>query len=119
MKTLFKVLIVIVALAIVFTGGFMVAISVVHAKSRRQISQLVSGIQPGTPFSTVASRLGRESLTLTNAADIESYGTTKEAPIVTNSTLHMFVHEAIPLRWICVYTDRDSQTVVYASWRDM
>ena len=119
MKTLLKILGAVALLGVVIIVGFMVTVSFLHAKSRRQIAQLVAEIQPGTSLSTVASRLGRESLTLTNPAEIEGYGTTKEARIVTNSTLHLFVYEAIPLRWICIYTDRGSQTVVYASWRDM
>jgi hypothetical protein len=118
-KTLLKVLVAIVLLAILVIGGFMVTISVLHVKSRHQITQLVSEIRPGMSFSAVVSRLGSESQTLTNALYIESYGTTKEASIVTNLTLHMFVHKAIPLRWICIYTDRDSQKVIYASWKDM
>ena len=118
-KTLLKVLIAIVLLAILVIGGFMVTISVLHAKSRRQITQLVFEIRPGMSFGSVASRLGPESQTLTNVVDIESYGTTRDAGVVTNSTLHMFVHHAVPFRWICVYTDRDSQTIIYASWKDM
>jgi hypothetical protein len=118
-KTLLKVLVAIVLLAILVIGGFMVTISVLHAKSRHQITQLVSEIRPGMAFSDVVSRLGRESQILTNALHIESYGTTKEASIVTNSTLHMFVHRTFIFYWICVYTDRDSQKVIYASWKDM
>ena len=38
--------------------------------------------------------------------------------IVTNTVLYLFVHRAIPLRWICVYTDADSN-VMHASWKDM
>jgi hypothetical protein len=97
----------------------MVTVTVLHARSRHQIAQLVSEIQLGASFPAVASRLGPESQTLTNSEYIESYGTTKDASIVTNSTLHLFVYKAIPWRWICIYTDRDSQKVIYASWRDM
>lgn len=119
MKTLAKVLIAIAVLTVLVVGGFMATISAMHAKSRREITQLVSQIRPGTAFSSVAARLGPEWQTLTNVAEIESYGTTKDQRIVTNSALHMFVHGTIQPLWVCIYTDRGSQTVLYASWKDM
>ena len=119
MKAFLKALMVFVVLALLLIVGFMGTISFLHARSRQQISRLVSEIRPGTPFSDVVSRLGRESQTLTNASEIESYATTGQPRTLTNSSLHLFVHRAIPLRWICVYTDRESQSVLYASWKDM
>lgn len=114
-----KVLVVTGVLAVAVVLGTIAGISALHSKSRSQIASLISEIRPGMPFSSVASRLGRESQTFTNAAEVETWGTTKEQRIVTNSTLHLFVHGTVPMRWICIYTDRDSQTVLYASWRDM
>ena len=119
MKAFLKALIVVVVLALLLIGGFMGTISFLHARSRHQISQLVAEIRPGTPFSSVLSRLGRESLTLTNASEMESYVTTGQSHTLTNATLHLFVHNAIPMRWICVYTDHESHSVLYASWKDM
>jgi hypothetical protein len=108
-----------VVIAILGIVAVMVAVNHMHKKSRRQITQLVSEIQPGMSFSNVTSRLGKVSQVYTNAGDIQTWGTTKEDLIVTNSTLHMFVHDAVPFRWICIYTDRNSQTVTHASWKDM
>jgi hypothetical protein len=118
-KILTKVSVAIVLLAVLIVGGLMVTIDVLHAKSRRQMTQLVSEIRPGMSFHSVTSRLGPESQTLTNAVEIESYGTTTDPSVVTNSVLHLFVHRAFIFYRICVYTDRDSQNVIYASWKDM
>lgn len=119
MKTFGKFLLVVGLIAVFGFIVIFISVSYLHAKSHRQISQLVSEIQPGASFLSVSSRLGRVSQILTNTVDIQTWGTTKEDCIVTNSTLHMFVHDAIPFRWICIYTDRDAQTIIYASWRDM
>jgi len=117
MKRLVKILVAIVVLTAVVVGGLMATISALHAKSRREINKLVSEIRPGTPFSGVAAQLGRESRTFTNAAEIRGYGETPG--IATNSVLHLFVHGDIPPRWICIYTDHDSRSILYATWRDM
>jgi hypothetical protein len=118
-KTPAKILVTLAVIAILGVVAVMVTINHIHQKSRRQITQLVSEIQPGMSFSGVTSRLGQVSQVFTNPAEIQTWGTTKENRIVTNSTLHMFFHDAIPFRWICIYTDRNSQTVTYASWKDM
>jgi hypothetical protein len=119
MKTTLKLLAVVIVLAILLIGGFMGTISFMRAKSHRQITQLVSEIRPGMPFTNVASRLGREVRTLTEAYDVERYGTAKQASIVTNSVLHVFAHEDRPwFYWIHVYTDTRSEAVIYASWRE-
>ena len=118
MNIAFKIFGVLALLAIIGVATVMIVMDRMHAKSRRQITQIVSEIRPGMPFHAVASRLGRANETLTNSADIAVRGTTKDDKIVTNTVLNLFVHNAIPFRWICVYTDRDSN-VVYASWKDM
>jgi len=118
-KTFAKILLVVVALAFFGIVTVMVSVSRMHKKSRREITQIVSEIQPGMSFTSITSRLGQVSQTFTNPTEIQIWGTTKDQSILTNSTLHMFVHDAIPMRWVCIYTDRDAQTVVYASWRDM
>ena len=119
MKSFAKILIMLAVIVSLGVVAIIVTVNHMHEKSRRQITQLVSEIQPGMSFSSVTSRLGQVSRVFTNTTEIQTWGTIMEDRIVTNSTLHMFVHDAIPLRWICIYTDRNSQTVTYASWKDM
>jgi len=117
MKRLVKILVAIVVVSAVAVGGLVATISALHAKSRREITKVVSEIRPGTSFTDIAAQLGRESQTLSNAAEIRAYGETPG--VATNLVLHLFIHGDIPPRWICIYTDCDSRNVFYATWRDM
>ena len=119
MKTWLKILAAAAAVILLLIGGFMAAVSFLHAKASRDVTQLVSEIRPGTAFSSIASKLGGEPLTYTRAVEIESYGTTKEPTIVTNSALHVFAHDARSWSYrICIYTDTNSEAVLYASWKE-
>ena len=119
MKTFAKILIALVAMVLLGTGLLMASISWMHRRSRNEISELVSEIRPQMPFAAVTNRLGAPSRVFTNAQHIQAWGTTTDPRILTNSVLHMFVHHAIPFRWVCVYTDTQELEVVYASWKDM
>lgn len=117
-KTFAKILVGVFIAGLVCVVSFMGTVNYLHARSRREITRIVLQLTPGTPFSTVVSRLGKPSRTFTNTELIELWGTQKDKTVTTNSTLHMFMHHAIPLRWILVYTDKESQRVIYADWRD-
>ena len=117
MHTAFKILGVLAVLALAAFLTVIIVVERTRAKSKREITHIVSQIRPGMPLHHVTA-LGPIRQTITNATNIVLWGTTKEDKIVTNSVLNMFIHNAIPFRWICVYTDHQSN-VVYASWKDM
>ena len=48
------------------------------------------------------------------------FGTTKDKSITTNTLLFkFFMRKSIPFRWVLIYTDRNTNAVVYADWQDM
>jgi hypothetical protein len=119
MKTLTKLLIALAAMVLLGTALLMASISLMHRRSRNEISDLVAEIRPQMPFTAVTNRLGAPFCVFTNAQHILAWGTTTDPRILTNSVLYMFMHRAIPFRWVCVYTDTQESEVVYASWKDM
>ena len=119
MKRLAKILGVFATLAILCVVGFITVIEFQHARSGREIRQIVAQITPGTSFSDVTCRLGQATQTFTNEDDIRVFGTSHEASIITNSVLYAFGHRGPPYRWIVVYTDRQSQRVLYADSKDL
>lgn len=114
MKRLAKILGVLVALVVLCVVGLITVIEFMHARSAREVRQIVAQITPGTSFSDVATRLGRATKTFTSEDEIRVLGTSHEESIITNSVLYVFNHVGPPIRWIVVYTDRQSQRVLYA-----
>lgn len=80
---------------------------------------MVAQLTPGMPFSAVTSRLGQATQTFTSEDEIRVFGTSHEESIITNSVLYAFSHRGPPYRWIVVYTDRQSQRVLYADSKDL
>jgi len=81
---------------------------------------MASELGPGTSFAIVKSRLGQPSQVYTNSEDVEMFGTTKDKSITTNTLLFkFFMRKSIPFRWVLIYTDRNTNAVVYADWQDM
>jgi hypothetical protein len=119
MKRLAKILGALVALAVLLVVGFIVFVEVLRARSSREIREVVAQLTPGTPFSDVTTRLGQATQTFTSQDDIRVFGTSHDASIITNSVLYAFSHRGPPYRWIVVYTDRQSQRVLYADSKDL
>ena len=120
MKRLAKILgglVLVVALCIV---GLIALVEFQSHRSQRQVVAVVAQLSPGTPYSAAVHLLGQPTQTLTNSEDIVSWvanvGSRIDAQVATNSLLHTFVHQGPPFRYILVYTDRNSQRVVYADW---
>jgi hypothetical protein len=116
--TIAKIILAIVAIGLGAVLALMLVVEGMHQKSRREIVQLVSEIEPGSSLSSVVSRFGEPSRVYTSPPEIKIMGTTEDDHIVSSSTLYLFMHRAVPLRWICVYVEPASETVIYASWRD-
>ena len=119
LKTMLIILLVIISVGVLAAVALIVSSNYLNQKSKRAIVQLVAELKPGTSFATVKSRLGEPSQTFTNSEDLEIWGTTKDKAITTNCLLHKFMHRGIPYRWVLIYTDRNTNAVVYASWQDM
>jgi hypothetical protein len=99
--------------------AFIVIIEVQSRRSLRQLQQVVAQLAPPTAFTTVLQRLGNPNQSHTNADVIALYGTRKDESFITNTVLHMFSHRGPPYRWILIYTDRESERVLYADWHHM
>lgn len=110
-------------LAALCVGCLVAVIEVVRYRSQKEVLSIVAQLAPGTPFSVAVQRLGRPKQIYTNDKEIISWvervGAHVEPGLATNSILHVFVHRGPPFRYILVYTDRESQRVVYADWCHM
>jgi hypothetical protein len=105
---------------IVLLGLLLIVVIEVQTKrSQKQVEELVARFPPETPFTTVVQQLGSATQTFTNAEDIVVMGSRKEESFAANKVLHMFSHRGTPFRWILIYTDKDSERVVYAAWSHM
>ena len=104
---------------ILLGATFIVVIEVRSRSSLSEVKQIVAQLAPGTPFSQVVQQLGSPMRSYTNAEEMAAFGTRMEGSLITNTSLHQFPHRGPPYRWIFVYTDRMSQRVVLADWRNM
>jgi len=119
MKRLAKTLGVLVTLIVLLMVGFIVVVELLRLRSGREIHEIVAKLPPGTPFSDVTTRFGQAMQTFTSEDEIRVFGTSHDASIITNSVLYAFGHRGPPYRWILVYTDRQSQRVLYADSKDL
>ena len=117
---IFGVLLLLVVLGVIC---LIAVVEFVRHRSQRDVVSTVSQLTPGTPFSSAVQRLGQPTQTFTNGEEIISWiervGARVEPRVATNSVLHTFVHHGPPFRYILVYTDRESQRIVYADWCHM
>ncbi|HTY88244.1 MAG TPA: hypothetical protein VMB80_12325 [Candidatus Acidoferrum sp.] len=123
MKTQKAILVVVLVMTgILFLAaiGLVVSAEYLNRKSKHELTQMASELGPGTSFAIVKSRLGQPSQVYTNSEDVEMFGTTKDKSITTNTLLFkFFMRKSIPFRWVLIYTDRNTNAVVYADWQDM
>jgi hypothetical protein len=122
-KKVAKILGVLLLLVVLCVVGLIVVIEFVRHRSQKEVLSTIAQLSPGTPFSVAVQRLGQPTQTFTNGEEIVSWierlGARVEPRVATNSVLHTFVHSGPPFRYILVYTDRESQRVVYADWCHM
>lgn len=114
-----KILVVILAIAIAGVITVVVSVEYLWRKSEREIIGIVGEFKSGTQLSDVEARLGRPSQVHTNRDEIALFGTTKEEKLLTNSVLYLFGYGTIPMRWVVIYTDKESKVVLRADWKDM
>jgi len=100
-------------------AGFIGLIEWQSWRSLRQVKQVVAQIAPGTPFTNVVQQLGKPVYVIADSPYMILRGTRKEEGFVADKVLHMFMHRGPPYRWILIYTDKDSERVVYADWSAM
>jgi hypothetical protein len=119
-RTILIIVLMMVVVVIIAAGGLIFSSEYLNHKSKRELTQLVSKLKPGTPFSDVTSCLGEPSQIYTNSEEIEAFGTTKDKRITTNCLMYkFFMRKSIPFRWVLIYTDRSTNAVIYADWQDM
>lgn len=119
MKTCTRVLGVLALVGALLIAAFIGVVELQSRQSLRELKQLVVEFAPGTPFTHVVQRLGSPAQTHRAAQDMAVFGTRTDASLLTNSVLHMFIHRGPPYRWVLIYTDRESQRIVHANWKDM
>jgi hypothetical protein len=100
-------------------AGFIGLIEWQSWRSLRQVKEVVAQMVPGTPFTNVVQQLGKPVDAITDSQYMLLRGTRKEEGFVADKVMHMFVHRGPPYRWILIYTDKDSERVVYADWSAM
>ncbi len=122
-KKFAKILGVLLLLVVLCVIGLIAVVEFETHRSQREVISTVSQLTPGIPFSIAVQRLGQPTQTFTNDEEIVSWlervGARVEPRVATNSVLHTFVHPGPPFRYILVYTDRESQSIVYADWCHM
>ena len=119
-KTILTMATVVVGVVVLAAVGLIASSEYLNRKSKRDLTQLVAELGPGTSFAVVKSRLGEPSQIYTNSEEIAMFGTTKDESITTNCLLFkFFMRRSIPFRWVLIYTDRNTNAVVYANWQDM
>jgi hypothetical protein len=122
-KRVAKILGVLFLVVVLCVLGLIAIVEFVTYRSQRAVVSTVAQLSPGTPFSVALQRLGQPTQTFTDGAELVSWvervGARVEPFVATNSVLHTFVHRGPPFRYILVYTDRQSQRVVYADWCHM
>jgi hypothetical protein len=118
-KLLTKRLVFIFTLLTLSMAGVIVLMEIRAKHAREEIAALAAEFVPGTSFSTVVTRLGPPTRTLTIPEEMRSLGPRTEPAFLKNSALHMFMRPGPPYRWLLVYTDRQSRKVSYATWRDI
>jgi hypothetical protein len=120
-KIILSIVLAIVGVVLIAAVGIIVSSEYLNHKSKRELTQLVSELKPGTSFANVKLRLGEPSPSqiFTNAEELEMWGTTKDKAVTTNCLLYKFMHRGIPYRWVLIYADRNSNVVVFADWQDM
>ncbi len=123
MKKFAKILAVLLLLVVICIISLVAAVEFVSHRSQREVVSTVSQLTPGTSFSAAVQLLGQPTQTFTNGEEVvfwvEKVGARVEPGVAKNSVLHTFVHDGPPFRYILVYTDRESQRIVYADWCDM
>jgi multidrug efflux pump subunit AcrB len=122
-KRVAKILGVLFLVVVLCVLGLIAIVEFVTYRSQREVVSTVAQLPPGTPFSVALQRLGQPTQTFRDGAEIlswvEKVGARVEPQVATNSVLHTFVHCGPPFRYILVYTDGESQRVVYADWCHM
>jgi len=119
MNRSFQVLAGLILLGILSIAGFIAIIEILWARSNRQVREIVAVLPSGTSFSAATNRLGKPGQSLTNEIDIRVFGTSKDEELITNSILHTFGHTGPPYRWIIIYTDKASEKVLHADFKDL
>lgn len=119
LKPVLVAVLVIIGVSVFGVVGLIVSSNYLRQKSKRAIVRLVSELKPGTSFADVKLRLGETAQVFTNSEELEIWGTTKDKTITTNCLLFKFVNRGIPYRWVLIYTDRNTNAVVYSDWQDM
>ncbi|HWB06943.1 MAG TPA: hypothetical protein VG796_28220 [Verrucomicrobiales bacterium] len=92
-------------------------------RAERQVIAIVAELSPGTSYSVAVQRLGQPVETHKDGDQIEDWvrhvGSHVEPEIAHSSVLHVFTHSGPAYRYVLVFTDRESQKVVYANWCSM
>ncbi|HEY5744060.1 MAG TPA: hypothetical protein VIS99_16165 [Terrimicrobiaceae bacterium] len=88
-------------------------------RSERQVKAIVSELVPGAPLSAATARLGQPTRTVTNSDEIRAWLHQSESNALRDSTLYFFVHRGPPFRYVLVVTDRTSQKIQHAEWKNM
>jgi hypothetical protein len=83
---------VLVVLFILCFVGLIAVVEFLHARSRREVLQIVAEITPGTPFSAVTNRLGPVTQTFTSEKEIRS---SAQVRIPGSSQTASFMHSHI------------------------
>ena len=103
--------------------GLIAIVEFIRHCSPRPVMAVVGLLSPGTSFSVTMQRLGQLTQNFTNGAELvcwaEKMHSRVEANVAINSILHTFVHQGRPFRYVLVYTDQESQKVVFAEWCHM
>ncbi len=119
MKAIIKVLTFVIAGLVIAIFLFIVTIHYFRESSKIEITRVVSDIPPGTQLSSAIAKLGKPNQVYEDEASIKNHSSGKNTEFYSDCNLYMFVHDAVPYRWILIYTDKDSIRVKRADWVDM
>jgi hypothetical protein len=119
MKAIIKVLTFVIVGFLIAIFLFIVTIHYFRESSQIEITRIVSEIPPRTLLSSAIAKLGKPNQVYEDEPSIKHYSFGKNTEFYSDCNLYMFVHDAVPYRWILIYTDKDSIRVKRSDWVDM
>jgi hypothetical protein len=123
MKALFQTLGWILVFLVACAVGLMVLSVAIGWYTERQVVAMVATFPPGTPFSVCEAELRKPIQTITDRDELEHWlrkvTGREDYPIPEHAILHAFSHRGPPYRFILVFTDEVSRSVLQADWCGM
>ena len=99
--------------------GIVASVVFLSRRAERRVTDVVSPLVAGMPFSAAVASLGQPSRTITDCDEMRVFDREGRQATLPGATLHLFFYLGPPSVWILVYTDASSQKILHAEWQEM